>query len=596
MEAKEYWKKYESGISYNSNFKPNYYESIKVHHDFYNGDQWQGVAGDEKLPHPTFNIIKRVVEFDIASLTSSDISVNVEPLEYNSNDVSEDELDTSAFINAEIKNIFEKWNMRSKKKDLLLDGAITGDMCAHFIFNANKKPYRGKFPQIKGEIEMELIDCVNVIFGNPNIRDVEKQPWIIIVGRDVVKNLKEEAKKNQDNIKPDNDTEYQSSDFADAEIEIEEDNEKKALYIYYYEKKKVKQKVKRTDELTQQTIEVEEETEKVFVSKCTKDAIIYENVDLGTTRYPIAFSNWFKQKNTFHGRGMVEGIEPNQIAINKLFAMVIYHQMMTAFPTAVYDGDVIKSWSNEIGTAFKLNGTAMKGRSLKDVAGYLEPANMSEWIVKIIDLAFQYTKECLGVSDAALGQIDPKNTSAIIAVQKSTAVPLENIKDNLYDLIEQIVLILLDMMAAKYGNRPVVVTKKDGSRIAEMFDFAQLKDMDLKTSVDVGETTYYSEIAAVQTLDNLLQNGMIEMIDYLERIPKEMIPRKEELIAKIKEKEQVVKEQGYAEMAEFVAILPPQLQQKLQEILGHGWDVISNPQPQASGELVSANMEGGIMQ
>lgn len=574
MENNKYWNKYESGISYNSNFKPNYYESIKVHHDFYNGDQWQGVSGDEKLPHPTFNIIKRIVEFDIASLTSSDISVNVEPLEYNSNDIPEDKLDESAFINAEIKNIFEKWNMRSKKKDLLLDGAITGDMCVHFIFNPNKKPYRGKFPEIKGEIEMELIDCVNVIFGNPNIRDVEKQPWIIIVGRDMVKNLKEEAKKNRDNIQPDNDTKYQSSDFADAEIEIEEDNEKKALYIYYYEKK----------------------GDKVFVSKCTKDAIIYENVDLGTTRYPIAFANWFKQKNTFHGRGMVEGIEPNQIAINKMFAMVIYHQMMTAFPTAVYDKKVLKKWSNEIGAAIELDGVAMNGKSIKDVAGYLEPANMSEWIIKVIDLAFQYTKECLGVSDAALGQIDPKNTSAIIAVQKSTAVPLENIKDNLYDLIEQIVLILLDMMAAKYGNRPVVVTKKDGSRVVEMFDFSQLKGMDLKTSVDVGETTYYSEIAAVQTLDNLLQNGMIEMIDYLERIPKEMIPRKEELIAKIKEKEQVVKEQGYAEMAEFIAILPPQLQQKLQEVLGHGWDVTSNPKPQTTGELVSANMEGGILQ
>lgn len=571
MEAKDYWKKYESLIAYNSGFKPNYYESIKVHHDFYNGDQWQGAVGDEKLPHPTFNIIKRVVEFDNASLTSSDISVNVEPLEYNYNNTQESTPDESAFINAEIKNIFEKWNMRVKKKDLLLDGAITGDMCAHLIFNPNKKPYRGKFPDVKGEIEIELIDCTNIGFGNPNIRDVEKQPWVLIVGRDMVKNLKEEAKKIRDLIKPDNDTEYQTSDFADTEIEIEEDDEKKALYIYLYEKK----------------------DDKILATKCTKDAIIYERVDTGYTRYPVAFSNWYKQKNTFHGRGMVEGIEPNQIAINKMFAMVIYHQMMTAFPTAVYDGDALESWNNQIGTAIKLKGLKDSGRSIKDVAGYLEPANMSEWIIKVIDLAFQYTKECLGVSDAALGQIDPKNTSAIIAVQKSTAVPLENIKDNLYDLIEQIVLILLDMMAAKYGTRPVVITNKDGSRIVSEFDFTKLQGMDLKTSVDVGETTYYSEIAAVQTLDNLLQNGMIEMIDYLERIPKEMIPRKEELIAKIKEKEQVVKEQGYEEMAQFIAILPPQLQQKLQEILGHGWDVTSNQQAQASGELVSANMNDG---
>jgi hypothetical protein len=225
------------------------------------------------------------------------------------------------------------------------------------------------------------------------------------------------------------------------------------------------------------------------------------------------------------------------------------------------------------------------------VAGYLNPANMSEWIIKVIDLAFQYTKECLGVSDAALGQVDPKNTSAIIAVQKSTAVPLENIKDNLYDLIEQTVLILLDTMSAKYGTRPVVVTMKDGTRIVQPFDFTMLKGMDLHTSVDVGETTYYSEIAAVQTLDNLLQNGMIELIDYLERIPKEMIPRKDELISKIKEKEEVVKQQGYEQMAQFIQTLPPEIGQQLQGILAQGWDVVSTPEQQPTGELVSANMQ-----
>lgn len=566
------WEKYDSLVNYNSRFKPNYYESIKVHYDFYNGKQWQGAVGDEKLPHPIFNIIKRVIEFDIASLTSSDIAVNVEPLEYNTNDISQEEPDVSEFLNAEIKNVFEKWNMRVKKKDLLLDGAVTGDMCAHVIFNPNKQPYRGYAPEVRGEMEIELIDCTNIGFGNANIRDVEKQPWVLIVGRDLVENLKKEAKKNKDLIEPDTETGTQASENADAEVEIEGDEEKKALYIYVYEKK----------------------DGKVLVSKCTKDAVIYENVDTGLTRYPIAFANWYKQKNTFHGRGMVEGIEPNQIAINKMFAMVIYHQMMTAFPTAVYDGDALSGWSNQIGTAIKLKGLRESGRSIKDVAGYLEPANMSEWIIKVIDLSFQYTKECLGVSDAALGQVDPENTSAIIAVQKSTAVPLENIKDNLYDLIEQIVLIMIDMMGAKYGVRPVVLTNDDGSRQIGMFDFSQLQGMDLKTSVDVGETTYYSEIAAVQTLDNLLQNGMIEMIDYLERIPKEMIPRKDELISKIKEKEQVVKDQGYEQMAQFIQTLPPEIGAQLQNILSQGWDVVGEPEEPVKGDLVSANMQTGI--
>ena len=549
-DVKTIWSKYDAMVQYNTGFRENknFYDSIKVWHDFYNGDQWVGLSGDQKLPHPVFNIIKRIIEFKIASLSSSDVSVNVEPLEYNANEKRE-EFDISDFVNAEIKNIFEKLNMRVKKKDVLLDGAITGDMCFHVVFNPNKKPYRNA-EGIMGEIETELIDATNIGFGNANIRDVEKQPYIIVVGRDTVKNLKQEAKSKQE-IKADNETSYQVSDFADVEVDIEGDDEGKALYIYYYYKK----------------------NDKVHVTKCTKDCIIYENIDTGLTRYPIAFANWYKQKGTYHGRGEVEGICPNQIAINKMFAMIIYHQMSTAFPTAVYDTRYIESWSNAIGTAFPIKGDG--NVKITDVAGYLNPANMSDYIIKVIDLAFQYTKECLGVSDASLGQVDPKNTSAIIAVQKSTAVPLENIKDNLYDLFEQVVLILLDMMSIKYGIRPVVIEKEDGSRIVEQFDFSALRGMDLKTSVDVGETTYYSEIASVQTLDNLLSQNLIDFADYLERIPREMIPKKAELISKIKEQaeamlnsneQQVNSNEQYEQMAQFLESLPPEQQQQILQL------------------------------
>ena len=532
------WDKYEKLVRYNSSFRQNknYYESIKVWNGFYNGDQWQGLEGDKKLPHPVFNIIKRIIEFKIASLTSSNIAVNIEPLENMALDV-----DVGGFLNAEINNLFEKCGFEGKIKDALLDGAITGDMCIHTVFNPDKQAYRGK--NIKGEIEIELIDATNVGFGNPNITDVEKQPYIIILGRDTVKNLQKEAKKH---IEADNETQYQVTDYT----EIEGDEEGKALYIYYYYKK----------------------DGKVFCSKATKDVEIFKDVDMKMSRYPIAFANWYRQKNTFHGRGEVEGICPNQISINKLFAMVIYHQMTTAFPTAIYDKDLLKSWSNEIGTAIEVKGLANSGKSFKDVAGYLQPASMSDAIIKIIDLVFQYTKECLGVSDASLGQVNPTNTSAIIAVQKSTAVPLANIKDNLYDLVEQEVLILLDIMAAKYGIRPVLMDE-DGTRQLVDFDFGLLQNMDLKTNVDVGESTYWSEISTMQTLDNLLAAERIDFIDYLERMPENIIPNKAELISKLKEaQQQAPLQQGgnnnemYEQMAQYMDTLPMEEQARIRNM------------------------------
>lgn len=522
MESKELWQKYEKGVSYNTQFKPNknYYEANKVWNAFYNGDQWLGLEGDNKLPHPTFNIIKRITEFLVASLTSSNIAVNIEPLE---NTIAEDssQYKLGDFLNAEIKNVFEKVNFEYKVKEILTDGAITGDLCFHTVFNAKKKAYRGQ--DIYGEIEVEIIDAVNVLFGNPNIRDVEKQPYIIIVGRDMVKTLQAEVEGSGE-IRGDSETSYQSSDYA--ETEIEGDDEGKALYIYYYYKK----------------------NDRVYCTKTTKDVIIFQDRDMNTTRYPIAFDNFYRQKGTYHGRGVVESVCPNQIAINKLFAMAMYHLMNSAFPKLVIDADMIDTINNEVGSMIKVSGLKSSGRSFKDIAGYLEPANMSEWIVKIIDLTMQYTKECLGVSDASLGQINPTNTSAIIAVQKSTAVPLANIKDNLYSLVEQEVLILIDMMANKYGVRPVVMDDGEGNRMLVNFDFSMLQNMDLKTSIDVGESSYWSEISTMQTMDNLLNSERIEFIDYLERMPNDMIPKKAELIAKIKQQ---------IEMQQSMQQLPP---------------------------------------
>lgn len=546
-EAKEYWKKYESGVSYNSSFKDgkDWYQTVKVWNHFYNGDQWVGVDGADKLPKPVFNYIKRIGDFQIASLTSSDIAVNIEPLEFVPHTQADmNELFDSDFVNAEIKNLLEKLNFRVLKKDALRKACITGDMCAHIMFNPARKPYRGFAPEVKGEIEVELVDATNVIFGNANEHRVDKQPWIVLTGRDTVANLKREAemmkaKGQVEDIRKDDDTEFLLTDYAKTEITGDEDG--KAKYIYFYEK------------------EIKGDEEKIYVTKCTKEAIIYEKVETGYTRYPVAFGNWYKQDNTYHGRGLVEGMCPAQISLNKLAAMCIYYQMMTAFSPVVYDGDMIDEWTNEIGTAYEVKN--LNGRSLNDVAMYLTPANMSSSIVSVMELTLQYMKDSMGVSDASLGNIDPKNTSAILAVQKSTAVPLENVKDNLYDFVEQIVLILLDVMATKYGIRPVVISGENGARELINYDFSKLKDMDLKLGIDVGETTYFSELAMLQTMDNLLQGQYIEFIDYLERIPDEMFPNKAEYVSKLKEKQEADKEAVYEQMSQYMAYLPPNMQQ-----------------------------------
>jgi hypothetical protein len=543
------WALYEAGKNYNNQMKPNYYHTVDANIAFFNDDQWRNLKADN-MPKPVFNIMKRVIQFQVAALTSSKTAIHFEPLLNVADGEDPNTLTPSKFANSAVENLLEKLKMDFRIKDALFDAAQTGDAAAHFYFDMDEKPYGNQAPNIKGEICMELVDGTNVFFGNANTTNVDKQPYIIISGRDTVANLQAEKKRYQNANPDDGEITADKENFWEAShdasiIEVDSDESGKALYIIVYRK--------------------DPDTGNVMVSKSVRNTYIYKDVDTGLSRYPVAWMNWIKRKNNYHGIASASGIMPNQIFINRMFAMVMYHLMMTAFPKAVYNSDIISTWDNSIGSAIPVSGVGFE-TNMSNIAGYLQPGNMSNQIMQVIEQVMGFTKEMLGVSDAALGQVDPKNTSAIIAVQKSTAIPLENPKANLYEWVEDIGRILFDMMGTYYGTRPVVV-EVEGQNQQMMFDFSVFKDEWLKVRADVGESSYWSQIASLQTLDNLLMNQKIEFVDYLERVPEEYIPQKQQLIDKIKDQMQMQQEQQMAQANDPNAILQQMTPQEQQAFL-----------------------------
>ena len=503
----------------------------------------------------------------------------MQPMEYRpqTDDINmQKKVKDADLANAELKNILENVNFDSKSRTLLGDGFDTGDFCLHWYFDVDEQPFKQYKPSVKGLIKCEIIDSTNIIFGNPNTRQVEKQPYIIIVGRDFVKNLKEEAKANKisqsdiEKITGDSDTSTQMGD--NGKVENGAKGYEKALYIIkYYKKNGV-----------------------VYANKSVKGSYIYKEKNTELSYYPIAFNNWEEVKGTYHGRAETTGIIPNQIAINKMFAMVIYHLMLTAFPTAVYDADRIENWTNEIGAVIPI--TNIQGENIHNLAGYLEPATMSSQIMQAIDATMQYTKETLGVGDASLGNVTMNNATAIIAIQKSAAVPLENVKAAFYEFVEDCGRIVIDMMASKYGIRPVVVTGPNNEKVVEEYDFKKLKGIWMHIKTDVGNASYFSEVASVQTLDNLLNNGFIDFVEYLKRIPAEIIPNKNELISAM-EQSDMYKQAVYNLMGKFLdtqvdpemrasltQLAPEQMEKTVLEMMGafEGNNMVNdmeNPQP-----------------
>ena len=534
---------------------------VNTNQEFFIGNQWIHMPDNpamRRLAKPTFNIIKRVTSLFVASLTSSNTTISFEPLSYQTDG------EAAAFATAEVRNLLEKFKMDYRIRDALFDGAITGDYAAHFFWNPEARPYGGAFGEYKGEIEMELLDGINVMFGNPNCREVEKQPYILIVGRDTVENLKREAwywrKQTGNEEKPNIRADSELYNFAGiggkTEIHGDDDKTGKALYVYLYTK------VWKTEQYINPKTGLMElrKVQTVHVTKATRHCNIFEDVDTGLSRYPIAWGNWQKQRNQYHGRALVTEIIPNQIFINQMMAMVFRHLQTQAFPTKIYNADLIPNISNEVGTAIGVRNL-QPGQQIGEVISTIPAANMSAQIIQAIDLCMAYTKECLGATDAQMGSVRPDNTSALMVLQNASEVPLENTRAGLHEWVEDIGAILLDMMGTYYGKRPIVREKaveepvlgadgqqlidpitgqpaytKVSRRVLEEFDFSIFKHLWLNVSVDVGATTYYSEIAMVQTLDNLRRDGTLSIIDYLERMPDKLITRKQELIESLKKR------------------------------------------------------------
>lgn len=600
------WEHYEAGRAYNNSLVPNQYNLVNTNIEFYAGNQWLHMPESpamSRLPKPTFNIIKRTASYQVASLTASDSSINFEPLAYyDGTNIADPDSDAAAFASAEVRNLWEKFKMTYRIREALLDGCQTGDYCAHFYWDPDALPYGGAYGPYRGEIRMELVDGLNVMFGNPNTHIVEDQPYILLIGRDTVENLEYEARCHRKDgaetgegyIQPDYDTNFQAGQGGKTELIPDDDGHGKALYCYMYFKVAHDEDVidPKTGEPMLETVTdakgnpvpekdkagkpiimmdgapvykkkpMKHRVTTVHVTKATKTCTIFEDIDTGLTRYPIAWGNWERQKNQYHGRAMVTGVINNQIFINSMFAMVMRHLQLMGFPKTFYNADVISNFSNDIGQAIGIRGL-QPGQNVSSVAYNLQPADMSNQIMATIDRAISYTKDCLGVTDAQLGNVKPDNTSALMVLQSAAEVPLENTRAIMHEWLEDIGAILLDMMGTYYGERPIVrertfeepvandadrpqldpfqgtmMTSKVTRKVIETFDFSQFKHLWLNVRVNVGATTQYSEIAMVQTLDNLRRDGVLDMIQYLERVPEHLIPRKDELIQDLKDKQQ----------------------------------------------------------
>lgn len=504
-------KLYEDGVMYNQTISLP--ETVRANENMTIGKQWEGVEANG-LPTPQVNILKRVVGFTVASITSDNIKVNATAL---ANTVGTSGYkEVVRYVNDEFEAIFEQNNLPSLIREFMRNAAVDGDGCLYVYWDADAESGQKR----KGRIKLETVENTRVFFGNPQSRDVQDQPYVIMAKREPVRKVKLRARAN------DIDTwRHISADYeADGHVDdVKYVNDLTTVMVIFWK---------------------DDDTETVWCYECTKDSTVTEAFNMDIRLYPFAWINWDYIQDSYHGQAMVSGLIPNQVFINKTLAMTMLNIMKSAFAKVVYDKTKINKWDNRVGAAIGING------NVNDVAKIIDPQPINPQIAQYIEMVIQKTEESLGATSVALGDTRPDNTSAIIALQRAAATPQELTKQNEYKCLEDVARICMEFMAEYYGTRYVDGEPTDMEKQAILFaqqanpniempetvpvefDFAELKNHPVVIKLDVGASTYYSEIASMQTLDNLLRNQHINIVDYLERIPDDYVPGRRALLEK----------------------------------------------------------------
>jgi hypothetical protein len=217
----------------------------------------------------------------------------------------------------------------------------------------------------------------------------------------------------------------------------------------------------------------------------------------------------------------------NQKYINRAYAMVMKHMSDTAFSKVVYDKSKIPEWSNEVGEAIAVVGST----NVEDAVSVLDVGKLQEDYLDFLENVISNTKELNAATETALGNVNPQNTSAILAIQEASKIPLKLVRAALYQCIEDLANIWADMTIAYFADDRLVPTlDKNGIYSANVCLGNAKCSGKINAMIDVVDAGNYNSAVSLAILDKLLDGGHITLEQYLSRIPSEYIDNPRGLI------------------------------------------------------------------
>jgi len=505
------------------------YEQNRMNERFYSGDQWNGVNCGDSRPLVRYNVIKRIGDYKMAVVGAAPVAVRFsaegvpvtpalqqqveqyrDTLRQGGQPAALTPVAAAQAMAGALTDYFATTARRLKldhlKQRVLRNAYIAGTGVLYTYWDDRIRT--GLYADaacttpVCGDIATEVLDIEQVYMGDPTLEDIQQQPYVIIAQRRPLAEVQRLAKA------------HGCRSWQEIRGDEQEGRGGHATLLTRFWK------------------EWSEDG-----STCTVKAVqvcgevtVRAAWDLGVRLYPLAVFRWEEKRHQCYGESEIPYLIPNQIAINRTISAGVWAVMMMGMPIMLVNGDVVTGpITNDPGQVIPVYGS---GEEVKDAVRYVDPPAFSAQLDANVQSLIRDTMTQAGVSATLLGDVEPTNTSAIIAVREASLMPLTAMQNRFYTFLEEVARVWSEFWMTMYGDRALKIAEEQGVWYMP-FDSAACRKLLLSIRVDVGDSDRYSETRTIETLDNLYSHGVIDAKQYLSRLPRGTVPRLDSLLQEL---------------------------------------------------------------